>query len=64
MTYTLEQFRRDKVFMLEMLLKYDTVESAERYAQDCKRIEAGWDIDLLAVPRQRIKDAGFTPEYL
>lgn len=44
MTYTLEQFKRDKVFVLEMLLKYDTTENAEKYAEDCKIIETNWNV--------------------
>ncbi len=44
MNYTLEQFKKDKLFVLEMLLKYDTRENAEKYAQDCKIIETNWTV--------------------
>ena len=49
----------DYLYLIEFFLKQQDIESAEQVVQNMKPKE-----DLLAIPRQRIIDAGFTPEYI
>lgn len=50
----------DWLYLIEFFLKCGDVEAAENTV---KIMNAPVE-DLLAIPRQRIIDAGFTPEYI
>lgn len=50
----------DYLYIIEIFLRHGNLEFAENLA---KIMKASFP-DLLAIPRQRVIDAGFTPYYL